>query len=437
MLYVNRYMTSASMKIFLLAACSLLFAVLNSCTQNSERQKSQISFGRHGLAEGDASIKSQIYYCPMDPEVQQDHPGKCPKCQMNLVLKTSDSLLAKVLKPVNNAVLSSVKTIKPVFHKMSMDVVADGYIDYDRRTEHTISSLYSGRIEKLYIRYPYQPVHKGEKVFEIYSPELVTAQENLVYLLNNDSGETGLINAAKQKLKLLGCTGNFLNEIIKTKKVRQTVPVYSQFEGHAHAAMKTSADEMNRMNSQKKNTVESAEELSVKEGMYVMMGETVLNIIDVRHVAVIVQIKPEDISRIKVGTEVEIIINDYAGMTMNGKIDFIEPTFKEGFKTMTAKVYIDNSRHHHKVGSWVKSRIKVKDMDALWIPLSALMDLGKEKIVWLKTNGNFIAVKVESGAISNNMVEISDGLTEEDEIAAEAHYLTDSEGFIKTNDHEK
>ena len=76
-------------------------------------------------------------------------------------------------------------------------------------------------------------------------------------------------------------------------------------------------------------------------------------------------------------------------------------------------------------------------METLWIPLSSLVDLGREKIVFVKSNGNFIARKVETGAMSNSMVEISDGLTEEDEIASEAHYLIDSEGFIKTNEDEK
>jgi Cu(I)/Ag(I) efflux system membrane fusion protein len=380
-------------------------------------------------------MQAAIYYCPMHPEVQQDHPGKCPKCMMDLILKTSDTLLGKVLKPVNSSVLTVIKTFKPMFHKMNADVESDGYIDYDSRTEYSISSLYSGRIGKLYIKYPYQPIRKGEKVFEIYSPELVTAQENLIYILQNDSGETSLINAAMQKLKLLGVTDNLLDEIVKTKKVKQEIPVYSPFEGHAHTNMKTSTVEMNQMNVQKQN-VGKAEELSVKEGMYVMMGETVFNIIDAHNVAVILQIRPEEISRVKIGADVEIKINDNTGMIMSGKIDFIEPTLKEGFKTVSARVYIDNSNHNHKVGSLVKAKIKVNEMEALWIPLSALVDLGKEKIVWVKTNGHFIARKVETGIMSGSMIEVSDGLTEEDEIAAEAHYLTDSEGFVKESENE-
>ena len=401
----------------ILACCFLLL----SCREKNLKEKSQIS-----------NLESQIYYCPMHPEIQQDSPGKCPipECHgMELILKMSDTLLENTLKPVNVSVLASVKTVKPMFYKMNLDVEANGYIDYDSRTEHNISSLYSGRIEKLYIKYPYQPVHKGEKVFEIYSPELVTAQENLIYLLKNDSEETSLIKAAKQKLKLLGLSDNLIEKIINTKTIMYSVPVFSPYEGHAHE-MKSMSAEMNTNNL-------SGKELSVKEGTYLMMGETVFNILNPHDVAVILQIKPEDISKVKIGATAEMKIEDNRGMSMTGKIDFIEPVFKEGFKTMTAKVYIDNQLHNHKVGSLVKAKIKGKEMEALWIPLSALVDLGKEKIVWLKKDGNFIARKVETGAMSSSMVEISDGLTEEDEIAAEAHYLIDSEGFIKTTEDEK
>ena len=408
------------------AFCLLL--ILFGCGEKKSEQKSEIK-----------NPKSEIYYCPMHPDVQQDHPGKCPReeCHgMELVLKTSDTLLEKVLKPVSNSVLASIKITKPAFHKMNLDVEATGYIDYDIRSAHNISSLYSGRIEKLYLKYPYQPVHKGEKLFEIYSPELVTAQENLIYLLENDPDDTGLINAAKQKLKLLGFSDNLLDEIYKTKKVKQAVPVYSNYAGHAHAAMKTSADNMNAMTSQKKNSTESANELSIKEGMYVMMGETIFNIMNPNDVVIMLQIKPEDVSKIKIGEEAEFKIDDNSGMTMEGKIDFIEPVFKNGFKTMTARIYIDNSKGNHHIGSLVKAKIKAAGIETLWIPLAALVDLGKEKIVLIKSDGNFSVRKVETGAMTNSMIEISDGLTEEDEIAAEAHYLIDSEGFISTNDNQ-
>lgn len=401
--------------------CLLPILIFVGCGDN-EKEERTANVGK------DSSI---IYYCPMHPEIVQNHPGKCPKPEcmgMDLMIKTADTLLEHVLKPVNVSVLASLKTTNPVFQKMPMDVEADGYIDYDERTKNNISSLVSGRIEKLYLRYNYQPVRKGEKVFEIYSPELVTAQENLVYLLTTDPDEISMINSAKQKLRLLGISDDLLNEMVKTKKVRHIIPVYSQYEGHVHEANEVRPSfGMNSMPSPQFG-------FSVKEGQYVMMGETVFNVMNEDNLAVIVQVKSEHIPKIYIGQDAESNIE--GGVPMSGKIDFIEPMLKQNAKTMAARIYFENTNHNYKVGSLVKVKIKGEELETLWIPGSAVMDLGKGKIVWIKKGEKFIARKVETGVHANNMIEIADGLIENDEIALEAHYLTDSEGFIKEKENE-
>jgi Cu(I)/Ag(I) efflux system membrane fusion protein len=406
----------------------ILLVFIFSCDETKQKQQQ---------VKTEKQKPETVYYCPMHTHVEQDHPGKCPEKEcngMDLILKTSDDLLAQVLKPVNTSVLSAIRTVKPVYKKMNLDIVTNGYIDYDSRTENNISSLYSGRIEKLYIKYSYQPVRKGEKLFEIYSPELVTAQENFLYLLQNDSTDTGLLNAMRQKLKVLGFTDDMLNEIAKTKKAKITVPVYSQYEGHVYTGENMqSSSGRETMEGKPKDGFLRDENLSVKEGMYIMMGETVFNIVNPNKVVALLQIKAEDLSKIKQDAHVEITIDDNPELVMHGKIGLIEPVFKEGSKTTTARVYINNSVHNHRVGNLVKARIKGSELETLWIPTSSLVDLGKEKIVWLKKEESFVARKIETGTIADNMIEVSDGLTEEDAIAMEAHYLIDSEAFIKIN----
>src|SRR4029077_14534723 len=112
--------------------------------------------------------------------------------------------LNTVLKPGNGSVASSVAAITPEQKTVPVTVSAQGYLDFDVRTFNNIASRFSGRIEKLYIKYAFQEIHQGQRIFDIYSPDMVTAQQDLIFLAKNSPGETALINSAKQKLLLLG-----------------------------------------------------------------------------------------------------------------------------------------------------------------------------------------------------------------------------------------
>jgi len=404
-----------------LMACGLWLG----CEEKKQEQKTELN-----------NPDSEIYTCPMHPEIVQDHPGICPKPEchgMALVLKTEDTLIAPVIKHVNSSVLASIKTVKPVYAIMPVVVEADGYIDYNENMKNNIASLVGGRIEKLYVRYNYQPVKKGQRVLDLYSPELITAQENLVYLLNNDSMEQSLINAAKQKLALLDFKGELLNELIRTKKVKQTIPIYSNYNGYVYEKSATSA--MNPMAAAQTENTGTGKQLTVKEGKYVMMSETIFYVANNENIAVMFQVKSEDVSKVQKGAEANII--NEGNRELKGKVDFIEPILKEGRKTMTGRIYLHNTDDDFKVGSLVKVKIKGEVYETLWVPASAVMDMGKGKFVWLKKNGNFTAKIVETGLRSGDRIEIADGLTEADEIAIEAHYLIDSEGFVKENENEE
>ena len=404
----------------LFAICSLVFA---SCNENSKKQEDLTTNNQQ---------PATIYYCPMHPEVQQDHPGTCPKpeCKgMALVKKISENTLDVVLKPVNGSILSTIKTIHAEEKEIPISFVAQGFVDYDNRTKHDIASKYSGRIEKLYLKYNYQYVSKGDKIFDIYSPDLVTAQENFIYLLNTDSKETEFINAAKQKLMLLGFTDLMIDDLSNSKKVLNTIPVISKWDGHIHEMLdnevsKVIPDGMNSNSSSSlSKQLQSSPELSVKEGMYVTRGQTIFNVVNPHVVVVMLQIRSEDISKIKLNQVVEFTLDEIPTEIIKGKINFIEPFLKPGSKTLMARVDLNNSEHKHKVGTLVKAIIEGEAVEGLWVPANSVVDLGKEKMVWLKKDGHFVARKIEIGAVTKDWIEIYDGITKKDEIAAEAHYL--------------
>jgi len=388
-----------------------------------------------------ATAKNEVKYtCPMHPQILEDHPGSCPICGMTLVKKTGQASegagisLNTVLQPVNSSVISTVKAVVPEQKEIQSHITADGYLDFDTRTFNNIASRFSGRIEKLYIKYAFQEIHQGQRIFDIYSPDMVTAQQDLLYVNKNSPQETGLINAAKQKLLLQGMTNEQVNQVVKTGKLIYSLPFYSAYEGHVHDMphsqmggapdQKAASDFSNNL------------PLTIKEGMYVEKGQTLFNVVNPHMLWAIIKIDRSAIAALKVNQPVEITLADLPGKIISGKVNFIEPVLQSGDKTTSIRVYLDNMDHELKVNSLVKAEIQTGQTKGLWIPRSALVDLGRTQIVWLKRGAAYQAHEVNTGAVNGTQIQITKGLAVTDSLASNAQYLTDSESFIKTQSHE-
>lgn len=197
---------------------ALLPALLTTACRNPDA-------GQHRHDQDHSEHEAAQYTCPMHPEIIRDEPGSCPICKMDLVKKEnqpvthpSDSShtpemhghassaeagvsaigdLDMLLKPTYEYVLSTVKTLHPEQITMPLRLDAPGYLAYDPRLLNVVSTRFGGRIERLYARYPYQPVRKGQRILDIYSPEIATAQQELVFLLENDPANTVLLENAR------------------------------------------------------------------------------------------------------------------------------------------------------------------------------------------------------------------------------------------------
>ena len=224
------------------------------------------------------------YTCPMHPQILEDHPGSCPICGMTLVKKSGQASegsgisLNTVLQPVNSSVISSVNAITPEQKEVPTSISAQGYLDFDTRTFNNIASRFSGRIERLYIKYAFQEIHKGQRIFDIYSPDMVTAQQDLIYLTKNSPQETGLINAARQKLLLLGMTQLQVNQVVKTGNAFYSLPVYSPYEGHVHDMPHSQM--AGAISEPPPSDFANNLPLTIKEGMYVQQGQTLFNVVE-------------------------------------------------------------------------------------------------------------------------------------------------------------
>ena len=408
----------------------------------------------------DVKQEEETYICPMecqkDPPVIyiQKGPGICPVCKMDLVTQTefekakNDNTFNTLLKPTDAFVIASIKLTVPEERNMGAEYSATGEISYDTRTLTNIASRYSGRIEKLYVKYFFQPIKKGQKLFDIYSPEIATAQQNFIYLLKNDSLAFNLINAEKQKLILFGLTDSQIETIEKTKKAEYALSVFSPADGYIYETKNNGGSQAKQNNSMGMNEnasmagntdgkKQAASSVSfVREGMYVNKGQTIFNVVNPEKIWAVLKINSQDISKVKLHQKVKLKIENNPDSIVNGTIDFIESIYEDKAVTLNVRVYLDNKENRIKKGNWVEAKIQSDTVKGVWVQKKSVYDLGKNKIVWLKKGNAFQAHKITTGAIVNDWIEITDGIWTEDSIASDAHYLMDSESFIKITEDE-
>ena len=395
-----------------------------SCSDNKNRHD-----GHKGAAT------TELYTCSMHPEIIREGPGKCPICGMDLIKEKADSRrideveLESLLRPTNEFVISSIPVTTIQKREEQIEIEALGNIVYDTRQVGSISARVSGRIEKLYVKYRYQKISKGQHILDIYSPELVTAQQNLLFLLKNDADNTPLIEAAKEKLLLLGMDNQQLQRIIQSGQPSLTMAVYSSYSGHIHESAKGSI--MNPDAGLMKDVSLITEELSLKEGMYIQKGQSVFTVFNPDRAWAILNIYAENQALVRIGNAVRVVPESAPTKDFRAMIDLIEPFYRKESKTLTARVYFDNSNLNIPIGSRVRATIFGNTRNAYWLPKEAVLSSGIEKVVFQKSDGGFKAHKIYTGITHKDHIQVLSGMKETDSVAMNAQYLMDSESFIK------
>jgi len=380
------------------------------------------------------------YTCPMHPEVLSDHPGECPKCGMDLEpieSKKEADTLSQLLQPTNQFVRSSLLPIAPSFDKGSKRIAVQGYLTYDPNKASSISARVGGRVEKLFVKANYQQVRKGEKLLEIYSPELQTAQSEYLYLLQHTSVDDDFaLRALHSRLLNLGMREREITDLKSAEKASPFVSIYASANGHVHflngnldisshaLSLPSTPAGMNG------NPMEGEESQVLREGDYVKKGDLLFAIADQSAIWALLKVKPNDIASIRIGETVELSINNMAHI---GKVDFIEKSFEDFY---TARVYLPCDDHAQmKIGNLVEGFIssKSKKSESIWVPTQAVLSLGKSKsAVFVKKELGYKAKEIRTGSVSGRWIEVRRGLSLQDSIAPVAAYLVDSEAFIET-----
>lgn len=356
-----------------------------------------------------------------------------------------DSSIATSAQSVSKQVISNIATVAPESGTRIFTVKVNGVMTYDTRRQTSIASRVSGRIERLFIKYNYQPVKRGQLIMEIYSPDLAAAQREL--LLIAASKDAGMQEKAEQRLLLLGMPHSHISEILRSGKIQYRIPVYSNSNGYileksaggVNAGQSTTAvfpaadDGMNMGGNvlpAPANAASEATPVLLREGQYVSAGQTVFTIYEAGDLVAEFSFAAGLAAKIKKGQKLLFHPVDERNRMRAGIIGLVEPVFQRDRNFTLTRVY--TSSDGLKAGQLLTAYLPVVYHDGWWIRKEALWSLGNKSIVFRKEGGVYKPVAVTTGAELQDWVQITTNIHDW-QIAANAAYMVDSESFIKLN----
>ena len=358
--------------------------------------------------ELETDVNKPIYWvAPMDANYKRDKPGKSPM-GMDLVPVYEESGKGPDEGPgtirispdvVNNL---GVRTTKVDYKSLHTEINTVGYVTYNEDKLVHIHPRVEGWIEKLHVKALGDQVTAGQPIYEIYSPELVNAQEELLLAL--DRKNTRLINAAENRLAALQLPKSAIDTVKETRKVQQHITFYSPQNG-------------------------VVENLKIREGFYVKPGSTLMSIGDLSEVWVEAEVFERQASQVKLETPVTMTLDYLPGKTWQGQVDYIYPTLDAKTRTLKVRLRFKNEEGKFKPNMFAQIAIHTTgDEQALLIPKEALIRTGnQDRVVLALGEGSFKSIAVTVGRFDSDNVEILAGLNAGDEIVSSAQFLLDSE----------
>jgi Cu(I)/Ag(I) efflux system membrane fusion protein len=361
--------------------------------------------------------KVPLYWvAPMDANYRRDKPGQSPMgMDLVAVYPDVDSGSSDVSEGVGTIRISSavennlgVRIAKASYQSLNTKIDTVGYVTYDQDRLVHIHPRVDGWIEKLYVKSIGDAVQKGQPLYDIYSPELVNAQEELLLAL--DRNNSRLISAAKDRLVALQLPRKSIEKLEKSLEVQQFITFYAPQDG-------------------------VIENLYIREGFFVKPGTMLLSIGDLSVVWVEAEIFERQAAQVKIDSPVTMTLDYLPGREWQGIIDFIYPTLNAKTRTVKVRSRFNNAQGEFKPNMFAQVTLHNKEnTNALVIPKEALIRTGnQDRVVLALGDGKFKSIAVLVGRFDNDQVEILSGLNEGEAVVSSAQFLLDSESS-KTSD---
>jgi Cu(I)/Ag(I) efflux system membrane fusion protein len=408
-----------------------------------------------------ASTQAEVWTCSMHPQIRQSGPGKCPICAMDLIPVESGAAGADdgprtLVMSESARGLAEIQTTRVERRFPEFTVRMVGQLDYDETRLRSLTARFPARIDELFVNYTGVTVAKGEHLARIYSPELITAQRELLTAHAADSGGS-ITQVARDKLRLWDLLPEQIDAIIVRGEVADSFELRAPTGGVVVAK-------------------------NIKEGDYVKTGEPLFRIADLGELWLHLQAFESDLAKLRYGQEVAFTVETWPGETFTGRVAFIAPDVDQRTRTVPVRVNVPNPGGRLKPGMFARGQVRVKlagngqvfapDLAGKWIspmhpevikdgpgpcdvcgmplvraetlgydtqatgdapivvPASAVLRTGKRAVAYVKKPNTkrpaFEGREVVLGSEADGSVVVVSGLAENDEVVTHGAFKIDS-----------
>nr|WKN38606.1 efflux RND transporter periplasmic adaptor subunit [Tunicatimonas sp. TK19036] len=362
----------------------------------------------------------EVWTCSMHPQIRQSEPGQCPICGMDLILASSNSSSAAndpmVHEMTPEAVaMANIHTSRVTGVSPEGEIFLTGKVKADERQLASITAKFPGRIEQLYVNFTGETIQKGEKLATIYSPELVTAQKELLEAVSSKEIYPELYAAAIEKLRLWKLTERQIEQIEESGKVKDQFDVLADKGG-------------------------IVTQRNIAVGDYVRTGSVLFDVVDLSRVWIMIDAYETDLPFVEVGGEVAFTAAGIPGQIFTARVTYIDPVINSDTRTASVRAEATNKNGALKPEMFVNAHIQTSlrdEQSSLAVPRTAVLWSGKRSIVYVKVpDAEFPAYEMREITIGPRMGEmylVEAGLEPGEEIVTNGVFAVDAAAQLSGN----
>ena len=356
--------------------------------------------------------EDEFYVCSMDPQVMEKQPGMCPICKMPLAKVTIDT---KQLHHVQindvQARLANIKVGVAAISPIGRGTSLNGIFAVNQNKTEQVSARIRGRVDRLYFKIAGSQVRKGDKLYDLYSRELLQAQEEYLLAIEKgkllSTGSADFVAAARNKLMLWGLNDTQVANLEKTGRPQITQTIYSRVSG-------------------------IITEIPLKDGDYVNEGGEIYKVADLGSLWVEAQLYTNELAYLQEGQKVEVVPEAFPDDHINGSVVFTNPELQQQSKINLVRIEVSNPNMRYRPGMQAHIMLRSDEKSALVLPRGAVIQNAKNSVVWVQSQKNtFEPRNVTTGIQDVDKIEILSGIKEGDSVVVSGAYLLNSEYIFK------